>query len=83
MGLRSLYFVLGSLHEKFQYVKYGVALILATGVKLFILVFHLKIPVGISLIVIFSILVGSIIFSVIFSDKKKPIEPKEIEVEVD
>ena len=82
MGLRSLYFVLGSLHEKFQYVKYGVALILAfTGVKLFILVFHLKIPVGISLIVIFSILVGSIIFSVIFSDKKKPIEPKEIEVD--
>ena len=64
LGLRSLYFVLGSLHEKFRYVKYGVALILAfTGIKLFILMFHINIPIELSLGIIFSILSGSIIVS--------------------
>ena len=64
LGLRSLYFVLGSLHEKFRYVKYGIALILAfTGIKLFILMFHINIPIELSLGIIFSILSGSIIVS--------------------
>lgn len=66
LGLRSLYFVLGALHEKFRYVKYGVALILTfTGVKLGILFFGIHIPIIASLLIIFGILVGSVLISLL------------------
>ena len=72
MGLRSLYFLLGRLHERFTYVKYGVGLILTfTGIKLLVLVFHVHISIGLSLGVIFTILIGSIIASIYFSKEKK------------
>ncbi len=70
LGLRSMYFVLGNLHEKFKYVKYGVALILTfTGLKLALLMFGVHIPVGLSLAVIVSILTVSIVASVMISRK--------------
>lgn len=70
LGLRSLYFVLGKLQEKFQYVKYGVALILTfTGFKLVSLLFNIHISVELSLLVIFVILVLSIVLSVIIAKK--------------
>lgn len=70
MGLRSLFFVLGKLQEKFQYVKYGVALILTfTGFKLVSLLFNLHISVELSLFVIFGILAMSVILSVLISKK--------------
>ncbi len=70
LGLRSMYFVLGNLHEKFKYVKYGVALILTfTGVKLSLLMFDVKIPIELSLAVIISILVLSIITSAALNRK--------------
>ncbi|EGD49701.1 Integral membrane protein TerC [Ruminiclostridium papyrosolvens DSM 2782] len=83
LGLRSLYFVLGALQERFKYVKYGVALILVfTGVKLGILYFDLEIPIVASLLTIFAILVGSVIFSVFKSkgedNKKKEVELKKV-----
>ncbi len=72
MGLRSMYFLLGNLNENFKYVKYGVAMILTyTGIKLFITVFDLKIPIGISLAVIFTILIGSVVASVVANKNKK------------
>ncbi len=75
MGLRSMYFLLGSLHEKFAYVKYGVAMILTfTGIKLFVLFFHIEIPLLISLGVIFTILVGSILLSVMLTTRKSVTE---------
>ncbi len=85
LGLRSLYFVLGALQERFKYVKYGVALILVfTGVKLGILYFELEIPILYSLLTIFTILVGSVIFSVYKSKneekKKKEIELKRVDL---
>lgn len=71
LGLRSMYFVLSKVHEKFKYVKYGVALILIfTGIKLSVLFFHIKIPIELSLGIIFTILAGSIVASVIFSSKQ-------------
>lgn len=71
LGLRSMYFVLGRLHEKFKYVKYGVALILTfTGIKLSVLMFHIKIPIELSLVIIFTILAGSIVASLAFSSKQ-------------
>lgn len=72
LGLRSMYFVLGNLHEKFKYVKYGVALILVfTGIKLSMLMFHIKIPIGLSVGIIFFILASSIILSVLYSGRQK------------
>lgn len=77
IGLRNLYFVLEMLHDKFQYVKYGVALILTfTGVKLLLLVFHLNVPIELSLATIFLILAGSIVASLLFGKK----EAKEDEI---
>lgn len=71
LGLRSMYFVLGKLHEKFKYVKYGVAVILTfTGIKLSILFFDIKIPIELSLGIIFTILAGSIVASLAFSSKQ-------------
>ena len=65
LGLRQLYFVLEHLQERFAYVRYGVAVILAfTGVKLAILMFHIHIPILASIAFIFSVLVGSIILSI-------------------
>ena len=68
LRLRNMYFLLGKLHEKFKYVKYGVALILTfTGVKLAVLFFDIHIPVEMSLVIIFSILALSIIASLAFT----------------
>jgi len=70
MGLRNLYFLLGKMHEKFALVKYGVALILTfTGVKLVVLFFDIHIPVEQSLLVIFTILAGSVAASLAFTKK--------------
>jgi tellurite resistance protein TerC len=75
LGLRSLYFLLVSVNDNFEYVKYGVALILIfTGVKLLILMFHLHIHVAVSVGIIFAILIASIIISMILKrreDEKK------------
>lgn len=77
LGLRSLYFVLNALHEKFRYVKVGVALILMfTGVKLGILFFHIEIPIVISLVTIFALLVGSIVISLVVTRKEEKKEDK-------
>jgi tellurite resistance protein TerC len=71
MGLRSLYFVLVSVNNSFKYVKYGVAMILVfTGVKLAILMFHIHIPVALSVAIIFTILIMSIIVSVMLKKRE-------------
>ncbi|MCT8975443.1 TerC/Alx family metal homeostasis membrane protein [Clostridium sp. CX1] len=71
LGLRNLYFLLEKLHNKFAYVKYGVASILIfTGIKLAILFFHIEISIVASLITIFSILTISIITSIVKSKEE-------------
>lgn len=72
MGLRSLFFVLASLYEKFKYLKYGIAtLLMFTGVKLGILMFdiHITTPVSIGIIVL--IILVSIIFSLIMAKREE------------
>ena len=67
LGLRSLYFLLGNLHDKFWLVKYGVAIVLVyTGIKLGLLMFHIEVSTGISLAVIFSVIGISILCSRLF-----------------
>jgi tellurite resistance protein TerC len=71
LGLRNLYFILEKLHSTFEYVKYGVGLILIfTGIKLGIS-FKYHISVGASLIVIISILILSVLVSIMINKKKQ------------
>lgn len=71
LGLRNLYFLLEKLHNTFEYVKYGVGVILIfTGIKLGIS-FKYHIPVGASIIIIVSILIISVLVSVMINRKKK------------
>jgi tellurite resistance protein TerC len=66
MGLRQLFFVLEHMHERFQYVRIGVAVILIfTGIKMLLGIFNLHIHNLISIGIIIVILTASIIFSVV------------------
>lgn len=72
MGLRNLYFLIEKLHSSFEYVKYGVALILTfTGIKLSLLMFHIEIPIVLSILVIFSLLALSMLASVVMKNSTK------------
>jgi tellurite resistance protein TerC len=63
LGLRSLYFLLANVMDKFQYLKLGLSVVLAfVGIKM-VLADVYKIPIGISLGVIASILAISVIAS--------------------
>lgn len=72
LGLRSMYFLLYKLHEKFAYIKYGVACILIfTGIKLLALLFNIHISIVVSLVSIFTILAVSLLASVFINNKGK------------
>ena len=72
LGLRQLYFVLEHLQERFQYVKYGIATILTfTGIKLAALIVDFEIPILVSILIIFAVLILSIVLSMVFTKKTK------------
>lgn len=63
LGLRSLYFVLASVLDRFRYLQHALVFILAyVGVKM-LLVHHVHIPEWMSLAVIFISLSGGVLFS--------------------
>jgi tellurite resistance protein TerC len=63
LGLRSLYFALAGVIDKFIYLKLGLAIVLVfVGIKMTIIDFY-KIPIIVSLAVVFSIIAISIIVS--------------------
>lgn len=74
LGLRSLYFFLSGMLDKFQYIKYALVLVLLfVGLKM---IFHhqfmiLKEKPWISLVVILSLLTGGVIVSIIANRKKE------------
>jgi tellurite resistance protein TerC len=71
IGLRSLYFLLAGMASKFEYLKYGIALILAfVGLKM-LLSSAVHIPIWLSLLIIAAILSGSIIISLYLQKHKK------------
>jgi tellurite resistance protein TerC len=76
LGLRSLYFVLASILDKFAYVKYSLAAILAfVGLKMLVLhPLHLDLPVWVSLVVIVMLLGGGVLYSW-FHQKKEEKKP--------
>ena len=75
MGLRSLFFLLNNVTDKFWLLRYGLGLLLCfIGVKMVGHEFlHLEVSTQVSLMVILGILVGSILLSLIFPQKKKAI----------
>ncbi|MCG2461301.1 TerC family protein [Flavobacteriaceae bacterium F89] len=69
MGLRSMYFLISRMLEKFKYINYSLVVILAfVGVKM-LLSHHVEFPEWVSLGVIFLSLVTGIIVSLSVSDK--------------
>lgn len=69
LGLRSLYFLLAGLMEKFYYLKPGlIALLFYIGVKMLVSEFF-KIPIAMSLTIIFAILGTAIALSIIKARK--------------
>lgn len=65
LGLRSLYFLLKGAVNKFAYLQQGIAIVLIfIGLKMLAEIFHVDVPVYISLLVIVLCLGGSILYSV-------------------
>ncbi|MEQ1880316.1 MAG: TerC family protein [Burkholderiales bacterium] len=72
LGLRAMYFLLADMAERFHLLKYGLAFILMfIGVKMLLLDVY-KIPVGIALGVVATILVASVVASLATSRGGKP-----------
>ncbi|MBP7342127.1 MAG: TerC family protein [Syntrophaceae bacterium] len=75
LGLRSLFFAISGLMKLFHLLHYGLAAILTfVGVKMLIEDFY-HVPVGVSLLVIASMLAVSIVSSVIWPEKEGDVPP--------
>jgi tellurite resistance protein TerC len=74
LGLRSLFFLLAGVVEKFHYLKIGLAVVLSfIGAKMLLVAVHIDISIHLSLIVVATVLLASVIASLIWP---KQIEPK-------
>lgn len=70
LGLRSLFFLLKGAKEKFAHLQQGIAIVLVfIGLKMLAEIFHFKIPVFISLLVILVCIAASIVYSIAVSQK--------------
>ena len=75
LGLRSLYFMLAGVIDRFIYLKIGLALVLVfVGLKMAWLnqLMGGKFPIGLSLGIIGGLIAGSILISMIATRSKKP-----------
>jgi tellurite resistance protein TerC len=70
LGLRSMYFLLAGVIDKFHYLKLGLAVVLVfVGVKMLITYLELHIPTLLSLAVVAGVLGTSVVASLIFPQK--------------
>jgi tellurite resistance protein TerC len=70
LGLRSLYFLLAGVIEKFHYLKVGLAIVLTfIGVKMLVVALGVHIPITLSLGIVALVLIGSVIASIIWPVK--------------
>ncbi|MCE2993253.1 MAG: TerC family protein [Alphaproteobacteria bacterium] len=68
LGLRSLYFMLSSILDRFKYLKYGISMILIfIGIKMLSMMNGHHIPIEYSLLFILSVLFSSIALSFVFT----------------
>jgi len=76
LGLRSMYFLLAGVVEKFQYLKIGLAIVLTfIGVKMLVVALGIHIPIKFSLVFVAVVLLGSVAASMIW--------PKDCEMDID
>lgn len=81
LGLRSLYFLLAGVVDKFRFLKLGLAAVLSfVGIKMLIVDLY-KVPTPLSLLVIFLIITTSVVASLMIPEKKP--EGKEKAVAAD
>ena len=72
LGLRSMFFMLESIMDKFAYLRIGLSVLLTfIGVKMFLPLVGIEVGIVASLVIIISILTLSILLSVLFPPKKK------------
>jgi tellurite resistance protein TerC len=76
LGLRSMYFLLAGVVEKFHYLKMGLAIVLTfIGTKMLVFAVGLHIPIWISLIFVAVVLISSVVASLIW--------PKEADLDIE
>jgi tellurite resistance protein TerC len=76
LGLRSMYFLLAGVVEKFHYLKMGLAVVLTfIGAKMLIVAIGIHIPIWVSLIFVATVLLSSVAASLLW--------PKEAELDID
>lgn len=70
LGLRSMYFLLAGVIDKFHYLKLGLAVVLVfVGIKMLITYFHLEIPILVSLGIVAGVLGLSVVASLRYPRK--------------
>lgn len=70
LGLRSMYFLLAGVVEKFRYLRTGLAIVLTfIGIKMLLGAIHFEIPIMISLGVVVLVLAGSVVLSLVIPGK--------------
>jgi TerC family integral membrane protein len=73
LGLRSMYFLLAGVVEKFRYLRFGLAIVLTfIGIKMLVVAIGFHIPIWFSLAFVAVVLSGSIIASLLFASEKDP-----------
>jgi len=72
LGLRSMYFLLAGVVEKFHYLRVGLAIVLTfIGAKMLIVAAGIHIPIWFSLIFVAVVLVGSVVASLLFAKESE------------
>jgi tellurite resistance protein TerC len=69
LGLRSMYFLLAGVVEKFRYLRTGLAIVLTfIGAKMLLVAVGLHIPIWISLVFVAAVLLGSVAASLLITE---------------
>lgn len=77
LGLRSMYFLLAGVVDKFHLLRYGLAVILAfVGTKM-LLADVFPVPIGVSLVLILTVLLASVVLSLVIPAKHNPVKEAE------
>jgi len=77
LGLRSLFFLLKGAVGKFSHLQQGIAVVLVfIGLKMLAEIFHIKVPVYVSLLVIMVCLAASVVYSIYVAAREPEPEDK-------
>ena len=83
LGLRALYFLLAGVIHRFHYLKLGLSAVLVfVGLKMLLAEVY-KIPIGLSLGIVFAVLVASVVASLAFPKKDDDGLPEENPLEIE